>query len=80
MVPPVKEKTLADIGISKNESSRWQKLAAVTDKQFEHAVAAAKEVAGEVTTAAMLRAAMADVPKKSAPQPPAKLSAPQTAP
>lgn len=72
MVPPVKEKTLADIGISKNESSRWQKLAAVTDKQFEHAVAAAKEVAGEVTTAAMLRAAMADVPKKSAPQTPAK--------
>ncbi len=56
VVPPVKEKTLADIGITKNESSRWQKLAAVTDTQFEHAVAAAKEVAGEVTTAAMLRA------------------------
>lgn len=50
-------KTLADIGISKNESSRWQKLAAVSDEKFEHAVAAAKEVAGEVTTAAMLRAA-----------------------
>jgi len=62
-------KTLADIGITKNESSRWQKLAAVTDKQFEHAVAAAKEVAGEVTTAAMLRAAMADVPKKSEKKP-----------
>ena len=62
-------KTLADIGISKNESSRWQKLAAVTDEQFEHAVAAAKEVAGEVTTAAMLRAAKADEPQKAKPAP-----------
>jgi hypothetical protein len=56
VVPPVKEKTLADIGITKNESSRWQKLAAVSESQFEEAVSAAKEVAGEVTTAAMLRA------------------------
>lgn len=63
-------KTLADIGITKNESSRWQKLAAVSDTQFEHAVAAAKEVAGEVTTAAMLRAAKADEPTKEAPSNP----------
>ena len=34
---------------------RWQKLAAVPEEQFEQAVAAAKEIAGEVTTAAMLR-------------------------
>lgn len=58
IVPPENYvKTLADLGISKNESSRWQKLAGVSDEKFEHAVAAAKEVAGEVTTAAMLRAA-----------------------
>lgn len=64
VVPPKStDKTLADIGITKNESSRWQKLAAVSEEQFEHAVAAAKEVAGEVTTAAMLRAAKADDPK-----------------
>ena len=62
-------KTLADIGITKNESSRWQKLAAVTDTQFEEAVQAAKEVAGEVTTAAMLRAAKACEPTKPAPPP-----------
>jgi len=49
--------TLAEIGITKNDSSRWQKLAAVSDEQFEAAVAAAKDVAGEVTTAAMMRAA-----------------------
>lgn len=47
--------TLESLGISKNESSRWQKLAAIPEKQFEEAVAAAKEVAGEVTTAALLR-------------------------
>lgn len=56
VVPPEgSTKTLADLGITKNESSRWQKLAAVDDERFEKAVSAAKEVAGEVTTAAMLR-------------------------
>lgn len=70
--PPVNgEKTLADIGVTKSDSSRWQKLAAVSDEQFEHAVAAAKEVAGEVTTAAMLRAAKQDAePVETAPKPP----------
>jgi hypothetical protein len=83
MVPPAAEaKTLADIGITKNESSRWQKLAAVTDTQFEQAVSAAKEVAGEVTTAAMLRAAKAcDPPKPAvAPKPvtPAPVAEPES--
>lgn len=60
VVPPENvAKTLSEIGVTKNESSRWQKLAAVPDEQFEQAVTAAKEVAGEVTTAAMLRAAKA---------------------
>jgi hypothetical protein len=65
---------LADIGITKNESSRWQKLAAVSESQFEQAVSAAKEVAGEVTTAAMLRAAKSydvqpDAPSMATPKP-----------
>lgn len=46
---------LPDLGISRDQSSRWQKLAAVPEDKFEQAVAAAKEVAGEVTTAALLR-------------------------
>jgi len=46
---------LAELGISRDQSSRWQKLAAVSEDKFEQAVAAAKEIAGEVTTAAMLR-------------------------
>lgn len=59
-------KTLAELGISKNDSSRWQKLAAVTESQFEQAVAAAKEIAGEVTTAAMLRATKAETTQDQA--------------
>lgn len=46
---------LEDIGISRDQSSRWQKLAAIPEERFEQAVAAAKETAREVTTAAMLR-------------------------
>ena len=61
VVPPEEStKTLSEMGITKNESSRWQKLAAVDEDKFEKAVTAAKEVAGEVTTAAMLRIARAD--------------------
>lgn len=44
--------TLASLGITYNDSSRWQKLAAIDEEKFEAAVAAAKEAAGEVTTAA----------------------------
>ncbi len=48
--------TLERIDVAPTTAHRWQKLAAVSERQFEQAVAAAKEVAGEVTTAAMLRA------------------------
>lgn len=46
--------TLAELGVTKAQSSRWQKLAAVPEAQFEQAVAAAKEVAGEVTARAVI--------------------------
>lgn len=49
--------TLAQIGITKDQSSRWQSLASMSDSHFETAVETAKESAGEVTTAFMLREA-----------------------
>jgi|GEM_PF-1161018 len=64
------EKTLAELGITKNESSRWQKLSGVSDEKFEHAVAAAKEVAGEVTTAAMMRVARPEPEPEPEPEAP----------
>lgn len=77
VVPPKNDaKTLSDLGITKNESSRWQKLASITEEQFEHAVAAAKEVAGEVTTAAMLRAAKPENENKEKKAPVVTINAP----
>jgi hypothetical protein len=49
--------TLENIGVSKTQSSRWQRLAAIPEEQFEKAVTEAKGTDGEVTTAALLRAA-----------------------
>jgi hypothetical protein len=49
--------TLADLGIHRNESHRWQQLASMSDEHFETAVATAKDTAGQVTTAFMLREA-----------------------
>jgi hypothetical protein len=56
--------TLASMGLTKDESSRYQQLAAMPDEHFETAVATAKATAGEVTTAFMLREA-----KKAKPAP-----------
>jgi len=52
-----KPTTLVDLGITSNQSSRWQSLAGMSEEHFETAVATAKETAGQVTTAFMLREA-----------------------
>lgn len=59
-----KPTTLGDLGISSNQSSRWQSLASMTDEHFETAVATAKDTAGQVTTAFMLREAGKSRPNK----------------
>lgn len=51
--------TLADMGLTRDESSRYQRLAAMPEEHFETAVATAKSQVGQVTTAAMLRYAEA---------------------
>lgn len=52
------------MGLTYDESSRYQQLAAMPAEHFETAVATAKATAGEVTTAFMLREA-----SKAKPQP-----------
>ena len=48
---------LDDIGISKDQSSKWQRMAKlIDDATFETALIRAKERDGELTTAALLRA------------------------
>lgn len=49
--------TLEEMGLTYDESSRYQQLAAMPAEHFETAVATAKATAGEVTTAFMLREA-----------------------
>lgn len=62
-----KPTTLGDLGITANQSSRWQSLASMTPEHFETAVATAKETAGQVTTAFMLREAQKAKPAKGRP-------------
>ena len=49
--------TLGDLGVSKDQSARWQKLARVTAGDFDAHVAAVKERGEELTTAGLLRLA-----------------------
>ena len=49
--------TLTDMGITKDQSAKWQSLASMSDEHFEATIEAAKDTAGEVTTAFMLREA-----------------------
>lgn len=57
-----KHPTLGCLGVTLNQSSRWQQLAGMSDEHFETAVATAKDTAGQVTTAFMLREAKAAKP------------------
>lgn len=49
--------SLKDLGITKRESSDWQKIAAIPEKKFEEVVAAANVDGGGLTTRALVRAA-----------------------
>lgn len=68
-----KTETTEKLGISKDQSARWQALAAMPADHFETAVATAKESAGQVTTAFMLREAA----KQSKPVPHDSASVPR---
>ncbi len=48
--------SLEDLGISKDQSSRWQKLASVPEDDFDHHVAVIREKGERLTTAGTIRA------------------------
>lgn len=50
-------RTLDEMGITKDQSSRYQRLAAIPEEHFEAAVETAKAAVGQVTSAHMLRLA-----------------------
>ncbi len=56
---------LEDLGIDKKLSARAQKLAAISEADFETTVATAKSVVGEVTSAFVLKAASPSRPRES---------------
>ncbi|QEG01544.1 hypothetical protein Mal15_56210 [Stieleria maiorica] len=49
--------TLSDIGVTKDQSSRWQLTAIVPEKEFERYVDTTRADCGEVTTAGLVRIA-----------------------
>jgi hypothetical protein len=57
---------LNSVGITPDQSSRWQQLASMSEEHFEAAVATAKDTAGHVTTAFMLREAQRAKPQGKA--------------
>jgi hypothetical protein len=52
--------TIADVGISKNQSYRWQTMAALPEERFEEAVLEAKENGWELTSNDILQRAKFD--------------------
>ena len=51
VLPPDNTPTLEDIGITKNQSSKWQKIASIPEEKFENYIAVEKEL----STAGVLR-------------------------
>ena len=68
--PKSHDVTLAGLGLSKHQSSRWQRIAAIPDAEFEAYVAAAYNEARELTTAGALQLARTLSASRPADKPP----------
>lgn len=58
--------TLSEIGISKNESSRWQSIASIPEEKFEQTIREIKGAGQEPTQSALLKVA-GDIKRESGP-------------
>lgn len=54
---------LEDLGISRIQSMRWQRQAAISDEQFDKYISVSSQLGMEVTTAGLLRLAKSSTPK-----------------
>lgn len=54
--------SLKEMGLSRDDSSRWQKLAGMSDVDFEQYLASTRDAGKELTTAGVLRAASSTNP------------------
>lgn len=59
--------TLAEIGVTRDQSSKWQQVAALTDDEFEEALETTKAITHEISTPKVLRAVQ-QARQKAAPQ------------
>lgn len=67
--------SLSKLGVSKKESSAFQRLAAVAEEAFEAALTAAKQTGKRPTVATLLRAVAPPKPKPETPDPASTVSA-----
>jgi hypothetical protein len=65
--PISKTSTLKDLGVTKQEAHRWEKLASIPEKRFEAHVAEVKAKAEKLTTSGVLALAPSKAPTKKAP-------------
>jgi len=61
--------SLSDMGITKKQSSRWQRAATVPEKAFQEYVDSADVLGKEISTSGLLKLANAHAPKNGARQP-----------
>ena len=60
--------TLAQIGVSRDQSSKWQQVAALTDDEFEEALETTKAITHEISTPKVLRAVQQARQRNTAPE------------
>jgi hypothetical protein len=72
--------TLSELGISRDQSSAWQRLASIPKPDFDSHIKTVVNSHGELTTAGLLRLARPEEPHAPAPSPPVSAPSPPSPP